>query len=93
MSGKTAASALLVHDQDVNAKLSDLNARAPQEVHRDEWVKFVRYLHGLWTFSLAASAAGVPEERVASAMLTWFSKAGSSAVCRGIVQEAVEAQD
>lgn len=88
MSGRMAANALLFHDQDVNAKLADLNARGPLDVRREEWVDFARYLYGLWTFSLAAAAAGVTEDQVAAAMLTWFSKAGSSAVCRDIVKDA-----
>jgi hypothetical protein len=88
MSGKIAASALLTHDLDVNAKLSELNERGPLEVPREEWVEFVRYLRGLWTLTLAADAGGVSEEQVATAMLTWFTRAGSSVACRGIAKEA-----
>jgi predicted Abi (CAAX) family protease len=88
MSGKMAASALLNNDQDVNARLAALNERAPLGVTRVDWVEFVRYLNGLWTLTLAADAASVSEEQVTAAMLTWFSKAGSSATCRDIVKEA-----
>jgi len=81
-----AAAALVRHDTDVAARLDELNGRAPYQVRHEEWVEFGQYLGGFWTFSLAAEAAGVTEQQLCTAILSWFGKAGTSVVCQGIAK-------
>lgn len=89
MSAKIAAAALVRHDPDIAERLKAFAQRRKVNVfsvRHHEYEDFAAYLYGRWTVSLAAEAAGVTEEQVIWAVLTYHARAGTSIVCRGIAK-------
>lgn len=85
MSAKNAAEALIAFDVDIAERYHTLVAQRWEAGH-EEWTEFVRHIRGCWTLAMAAQAAGVTEQQVATALLT--NKYGTAIASRGIVSAA-----